>query len=147
MVFTLVFAMPLTAFADQEDAEGQSSSELQTVRVGYTILPGFQDGAEGEYKSGQGYEYLQKIASYAGWNYEYVYGDFETLYSMLESGDIDLMGDITYTEDRAEKISYGINEQGRESFNLYCSNNDSISAADITTVNGKRLAPYPEPTR
>ena len=48
-------------FAQESEAAGKE------VRVGYYESSGFQEGAaEGVIKSGFGYEYLQKIASYAG---------------------------------------------------------------------------------
>ena len=46
-------------------------SELKTVRVGYLIYDGFQEGEGDEPKSGYGYEYLQQIAYFSGWKYEW----------------------------------------------------------------------------
>ena len=62
----------------------------QTVRVGYYQRTDFQEGSSDETpKSGYGYEYLQQVAAYTGWNYEYVYGDWEELYQELTDGEID----------------------------------------------------------
>ena len=62
-------AAPATAPAPATD----SPSESKTVRVGYFTSRNFQEGGADEHKRGAGYEYLQKIASLTGWNYEYVY--------------------------------------------------------------------------
>lgn len=51
-------------------------AEQKTVRVGYVNVATYEEGGEGEYKRGSGYEYLQKISYYTGWKYEYVYGSF-----------------------------------------------------------------------
>lgn len=60
-----------------------------TVKVGYYSSHNFQEGSgDQEYKSGYSYEYLQKVASYTGWCYEYVYGSWADLYQQLLSGDI-----------------------------------------------------------
>ena len=85
----------------------------ETVKVGYVLFENYQEGGDGEYKRGFGYEYLQRIAYSTGWSYEYVYGSFSELLEMLEKGEIDLMGDLSYTEERAQKISYSALPQGR----------------------------------
>ena len=89
-------------------------NELKTVRVGYLIYDGFQEGEGDEPKSGYGYEYLQQIAYFSGWKYEYVNGSFSDLLEMLKDGEIDIMGNISYTEERARYIDYATEEQGRE---------------------------------
>ena len=49
----------------------------QVIRVGYYQSHNFQEGmSDEEMKSGYSYEYLQNIANYTGWTYEYVYGDW-----------------------------------------------------------------------
>ncbi|MGN0400449.1 MAG: transporter substrate-binding domain-containing protein, partial [Blautia sp.] len=72
-----------------------------------------------EPKSGYGYEYLQQVAYFSGWKYEYVNGSFNELLQMLKNGEIDLMGDISYTEERARYIDYASEEQGREYYYLF----------------------------
>ena len=57
---------PLAAAAEEE----------KTVRVGYVSALNYEEGGEGEYKRGAGYEYLQKLSYITGWRYEYVYGSF-----------------------------------------------------------------------
>lgn len=49
----------------------------KTVRVGYVNAATYEEGGEGEYKRGYGYEYLQRISYVTGWHYEYVYGSFK----------------------------------------------------------------------
>lgn len=56
----VVFAS--NVYAEENVAE---SDELKTVRVGYLIYEGYQEGAGDAPKSGYGYEYLQQIAYYA----------------------------------------------------------------------------------
>ena len=92
----------------------------KTVRVGYYFSHNFQEGtSDDEVKSGYSYEYLQKLASYTGWKYEYVYGDWSTLYEELVSGEIDLMAGIAYSSDRIQLIRYPdapmLNETDRKS--------------------------------
>ncbi|MDY5663053.1 MAG: transporter substrate-binding domain-containing protein, partial [Blautia sp.] len=115
-------------------------SELKTVRVGYLIYDGFQEGEGDEPKSGYGYEYLQQIAYFSGWKYEYVNGSFSDLLEMLKDGEIDIMGNISYTEERARYIDYATEEQGREYYYLFVrEDRTDISASDLSTLNGARV--------
>jgi len=79
-----------------------------TVKVGYFDFPRYQEGMSDDvHKSGYAYEYLQKIAAYTGWNYEYVYGERAELLQKIKSKEIDLLvglskdiggtGDFTYS--------------------------------------------------
>ena len=85
----------------------------KVVRVGYYACPDFQNGA-GDHlaKSGYSYEYLQKIAYYTGWKYEYIYGTRDALYAQLLAGKIDLLAGLAYTDGRAEQIYYPKCEMG-----------------------------------
>lgn len=110
------------------------------VRVGYVNFENFQEGGEGEYKRGFGYEYLQRVAYSTGWKYEYVYGNFNELLEMLKEGKIDLMGDLTYTEERAESISFSALPQGKETFYIYTTaTQEAIDPFDLDTLNGRRI--------
>ena len=72
----LIFASPpVLSRAAEATPETQKESlkethKLKKVRVGYLNYPGYQEGEGDEPKSGYGYEYLQQIAYYAGWEYE-----------------------------------------------------------------------------
>ena len=81
-----------------------SAATERRVKVGYVIYDNYQQGGEGEEKSGFGYDYLQKISYYNGWKYEYVYGNFTELYEQLKRGEIDLLNDgpITIILDSKE---------------------------------------------
>ena len=58
------------------------AKEQETVKVGYYFSHNFQEGTDDTSpKSGYGYEYLPKLASYTGWKYEYIYGEFFLLMS------------------------------------------------------------------
>ena len=91
-------------------------------------------------RSGYAYEYQLKIAAYTGWSYEYVTGSWSELLRMLINGDIDLMSDVSYTAERAERMLFPELPMGAEEYYLFISpNNRAISSADISTLNGKRI--------
>lgn len=121
-------------------AAAGNGEHAKIVRVGYVIFENYQEGGEGEYKRGFGYEYLQRVAYSTGWQYEYVYGSFSELLQMLKDGEIDLMGDLSYTEERAETISFSALPQGRENYYIYTTaNQDTIDPFELDTLNGCRI--------
>lgn len=117
-----------------------SGKEQKTVRVGYVNVVNYEEGGEGEYKRGAGYEYLQKISYFTGWNYEYVYGSFKECLEMLAKGEIDLFGDVSYTPERAEFISFSSYPQGKGTYWLYTSNNrPDLTTGNIQNLNGCKI--------
>ena len=89
-------------------------------------------------KSGYSYEYLQKLASYTGWKYEYVYGEWDELFAKLKDGEIDLMAGVAYSEDRVDQIGYPDSEMLNETFYIYKDTDDSsMQCGDIASYSGK----------
>lgn len=120
-----------------EDAAAADADGSAVVRVGYVLFENYQEGGEGEYKRGFGYEYLQRIAYITGWQYEYVYGSFSELFAMLQNGEIDLMGDISYTEERTKTILYSALPEGNEKYYIYTTADQTRVLPDrIDSLNG-----------
>ena len=82
-------------------------NKSKTVRIGFYQDPRFQEGLSDDVrKTGYGYEYYKKVAAYNGWKYEYVYGEFDTLFEKLKTGEIDVLGGITYSTERSQYFYY-----------------------------------------
>lgn len=119
--------MPAPAYAANTD------QQVKTVRVGWLVSnEGFQNGTPGERLSGWGYEYLQTLSYYTpGWQYEYVSGTFTELMDMLEAGEIDLMPNISYSEERAQKLLFSSNPEGTERYFIYAKpDRDDLAKGD-----------------
>ena len=136
---------PVTATAapspDIEALPGtETPSESKPVRVGYFSSPNFQEGGADEHKRGAGYEYLQKIASLTGWSYEYVYASFGECLEMLENGEIDLMGDVSYTLDRSRRMRFSAYPQGSEEFCLFTNRkHEALAQGGYSALEGCRI--------
>lgn len=125
--------IPVPAFAVDSD------QQVKTVRVGWLINnEGFQDGTPGERLSGWGYDYLQTLSYYTpGWQYEYVSGTFTELMDMLEAGEIDLMPNISYSEERAQKLLFSSNPEGAERYYIYAKpDRDDLAKGDPQALQG-----------
>lgn len=119
--------MPAPAYAANTD------QPVKTVHVGWLVSnEGFQNGTPGERLSGWGYEYLQTLSYYTpGWQYEYVSGTFTELMDMLEAGEIDLMPNISYSEERAQKLLFSSNPEGTERYFIYAKpDRDDLAKGD-----------------
>lgn len=111
----------------------------KTVRVGW-YESSFNKMDENERRSGYAYDYQRKIAAYTGWNYEYVEGSWPDLLEKLIKGEIDLLSDVTYTEERAEQMLFSSYSMGTEEYYLYIApGNKEIRMEDPSSVNGKKI--------
>ena len=130
LIVFLFFAFRCNAFAHEE----------KIVKVGYYENENFQEGAsEGAVKSGYAYEYFQKLASYNGWRYEYVYGSWDDIYDAFVEGDIDLLAGLGYAQERLEIMNYPNNPMGYESYYLFIKGDDTTITVDPATMNGKKI--------
>lgn len=91
-------------------------------------------------RKGYGYELLETLSGYTGWQFEYVTCDWSDCFEKLENGEIDIMGDISYTEDRAEEMLFSDEPMGEEKYCLYADlSRADISTSDFKTLNGKKI--------
>ena len=111
----------------------------RVVRVGWFESP-FNTTDELGRRSGYSYEYQQKIAAYTGWTYEYVEGSWPSLLQMLKDGRIDLLSDVSFTEERAQDMLFSSLPMGAEDYYLFATpDNKDVTGDDFTTFNGKKV--------
>lgn len=115
------------------------TAPAKVVRVG-SFEDTFNYVNEKGIRKGYGYELLQTLSGYTGWQLEYVTCDWSDCFEKLKNGEIDIMGDISYTEDRAEEMLFSDEPMGEEKYYLYADlSRADISASDFKTLNGKKI--------
>ena len=144
LVLIMLLFVPLSAYASEIKSDGKTTQALEeenkTVRVGYFPYANFQEGGYGEHKQGAGYEYLQKISYITGWKYEYVYGSFKECLDMLADGEIDILGSVSYTPERAESIDFSTYAEGTERYWIYTrEDHTNLTNGDPKQMNGCRI--------
>ena len=144
LVFVMLLFVPVFVYASEIKSDGKTTQAMEeenkTVRVGYFPYANFQEGSYGEHKQGAGYEYLQKISYITGWKYEYVYGSFKECLDMLADGEIDLLGSVSYTPERAESIDYSTYAEGTERYWIYTREEHAdLADGDLKQMNGCRI--------
>ena len=111
----------------------------QTIRVG-SFEDTFNYVDKNGVRRGYGYELMQALAGYTGWKFEYVKCDWSNCFDKLENGEIDIMGDISYTDERAQKMLFSDDPMGEEKYILYADLSDmDIGTSDFKSMDGKRV--------
>ncbi|MCB6366127.1 diguanylate cyclase [Intestinibacillus massiliensis] len=90
-----------------------AAAQPKALRVGFPQQDGLSETSDTGARSGYTYEYLQELAQYTGWNYEFVTpeaddldGQLTVLLQMLEDGEIDLLGGMNYHPSLAARYAY-----------------------------------------
>jgi len=131
LLLLLSVALPVKAAAETAPA--------QAVRVG-SFEDTFNYCNEKGARKGYGYELLETLSGYTGWQFEYVTCDWSDCFEKLENGEIDIMGGISYTEDRAEEMLFSDEPMGEEKYYLYADlSRTDLSTSDYKTLNGKKI--------
>ena len=115
------------------------TAPAKVVRVG-SFEDTFNYVNEKGIRKGYGYELLQTLSGYTGWQFEYVTCDWSDCFEKLKNGEIDIMGDISYTEDRTEEMLFSDEPMGEEKYYLYADlSRTDLSTSDYKTLNGKKI--------
>ena len=121
--------------AEKNNDEKQS----QIVRIG-SFEDTFDYIDKNGVRRGYGYELLQALAGYTGWKFEYVKCDWSNCFDKLENGEIDVMGDISYTDERAQRMLFSEEPMGEEKYILYADlSNMDLGISDFKSMDGKRV--------
>lgn len=131
LLLLLSVVLPVKAAAE--------TAPVKVVRVG-SFEDTFNYCNEKGARKGYGYELLQTLSGYTGWQFEYVTCDWSNCFEKLKNGEIDIMGGISYTEDRTEEMLFSDEPMGEEKYYLYADlSRADISASDFKILDGKKI--------
>ena len=131
LLLLLSAVLPVKAVAE--------TAPIKIIRVG-SFEDTFNYCNEKGARKGYGYELLQTLSGYTGWQFEYVTCDWSDCFEKLKNDEIDIMGGISYTEDRAEEMLFSDEPMGEEKYYLYIDlSRADISASNFKTLNGKKV--------
>ena len=136
----LVLGMWMMLSVHSQAAEtNNDEKQAQTIRVG-SFEDTFNYVDKNGVRRGYGYELMQVLAGYTGWKFEYVKCDWSDCFDKLENGEIDIMGDISYSDERAQKMLFSDEPMGEEKYILYADlSNMDIGTSDFKFMDGKRV--------
>lgn len=128
--------IPLPVYGTQAEEK-----TAQKIRIGYIDYEGFIYETEDGSYTGYGTEYLEKIAEYTGWEYEYVYDSWENQLENLKNGTIDFVCHAQKTDEREEDYLFSKYAIGSEASVLYVrENDDRYYYNDFENFDGMKIA-------
>ena len=139
VVLGMWMILSVHCWAAETNNDEKQPQEQKIIRVG-SFEDTFDYVDENGVRRGYGYELMQALGGYTGWKFEYVKCDWSNCFDKLENGEIDIMGDISYTDERAEKMLFSEEPMGEEKYILYADlANMDITISDFKSLDGKRV--------
>lgn len=121
----------------------ESESQHRVLRVAFTSMPGISEIDQYGNRKGLLVDYLNEIAKYTDWEYEYIDVDPEEMITHFLNGEYDLMGGTFYLPEYEEYFAYPKYSTGRSVAALLCRQDDeSLLSYDLTSLNGKTIGVY-----
>ena len=128
--------LPIHCWAAETNMD---EKQPQIIRIG-SFEDTFDYVDKNDVRRGYGYELMQALTGYTGWKFEYVKCDWSNCFDKLENGEIDVMGDISYTDERAQKMLFSAEPMGEEKYVLYADlSRMDIGMPDFKSMDGKRV--------
>lgn len=141
----LLAAMALTALLALPAAA--ASPQRQVLRVAFPQVEGISETDEYGNRTGMVVDYLNEIAKYTNWEYEYIESTPEDVVGEFLEGRFDLMGGTFYSPGFEEYFGYPDYTTGRSQAALLCRKQDSsILSYDLKSLNGKTIGVYASAT-
>lgn len=148
-----------SAFAEEDAASQQESENVdgdgrRVIRIAFPQQNGLTETDDDGTRSGYTFEYLEQIAQQTGWRYEYVTveGDINeqlvAMLDMLESGEVDIMGAMSYSDALAEVYDFAIKPYGYAHTALFAADgNTAITNTNVYELDHATVATNgPSPT-
>ena len=134
----------LAAEMNHDEKQPQMTGQEEVAQQKLIRMGSFEDTFdyvdENGIRRGFGYELMQALAGYTGWKFEYVKCDWSNCFDKLENGEIDVMGDISYTDERAQRMLFSEEPMGEEKYILYADlSHTDIETSDFKSMDGKRV--------
>lgn len=122
-------------------------SKALLVKVGAALTPGIFEVDEYGNHYGLLVDYLNEIAKYNNWDYQYIITEPDYLLDEFLSGSFDLMGGAYYLPGMEDSISYSKYSMGNSRAILMCRRDDpDIKSYELSTLNGKTIGVYGQAT-
>lgn len=122
-------------------------SEKRVLKVAFPQLEGISKTDQYGCRTGLVVDYLNEIAKYTGWEYEYIEVDSDEMIPNFQNGEYDLMGGTFYSPGFEEYFAYPEYNTGRSRAVLLCRrDDDSLRGYDLTSLNGKTIGVYERAT-
>ena len=142
---SLLVILLLTLYSAAVAAE--QAPEGRVLKVAFPDLKGISEIDRNGNHVGLLVDYLNEIAKYTGWEYDYIQVDNEDMIQNFMDGEYDLMGGTYYSPGFEEYFAYPAYNTGRSRSVLLCRIDDeSLRGYDLASLNGKTIGVYENAT-
>ena len=135
LLFYIIFLCLFTTFFELSEVFAE---EKKLIKVGYSSYANFIEEKPNGSIDGYGAKYLNEVAKYTGWEYEFINDTWENCLTKLKNGEIDIICSVKYTNERNEYFDYSKYPIGFESTVLYTNHTDAYYN-DAKFLEGKRI--------
>ena len=117
-----------------------ASPTSRIIKVGYIGYEGFISPNEKGEMVGYGVEYLNKIAEFTDYKYDYVYGTWKENLIKLKNHEIDLVCTAKLTAERFETFTFSKHPFGLVQGVVYSASDSDLYYDDFIGLNGQKIA-------
>ena len=142
VLFIMSLAVPgLTAAGEEIPASDNGEGRL--IRVAFPEIPGISEVDRYGRHTGLLMDYLNEIAKYTNWEYEYIPVDSDQLVDEFLEGRFDLMGGAFYSPEFERYFAYPDYSMGNSFAILQCRRSDDrFKSYDLKSLNGMTIGAY-----
>lgn len=138
----LIFLLGVWAAASVQNVQA-AEQEPRVLRVPIPQVTGMTETTPDGRRQGLVVDYLNEIAKYTGWEYEYIDTDGDSMVKEFLEGKYDLMGGNYYSPGFEELFAYPDYNIGYSKSVLMARKDDSsINSHDLRSLNGKTIGVY-----
>lgn len=91
MSIIIILSILMTTLITSVCIKAKESEDIRKIRVGCFLYDGYYEISEDGSCYGYGIEYLEELAKYAGFEYEYVFGTWSECIEMLRDKKVDIL--------------------------------------------------------
>lgn len=142
MAVMLTSCLGMTTVAKDTKKDGQEKVS-RVLKVAFAETPGISETDEYGNRTGLMVDFLNEIAKYTDWKYDYIDTDAEFMTDEFLNGEYDLMGGVFYSQELEEYFAYPKYRIGSSRGILLCRSEDpDIKSYELTSLNGKTIGVY-----
>ena len=120
-----------------------ASSSERVLKVAFPQVTGFSELSADGTPQGLVVDFLDEIANYTGWKYEYVPVDGNAIVDEFMAGKFDLMGGTYYSDKMTQLFAYPDYNTGHSRSMLLARQDDySLHNYELKSLNGKTIGVY-----
>jgi len=137
-IFLFPFSVRAAGSAGKETAS-LNIPERKTIRVGLPDTDTASASARENRIVSFTKDYMQAVAEYAGWDVVFVPAPWSDCLSMMESGELDILEDVSKTDERKEIFNFSAESMGTEMCYLFGRADTDLKYEDTDSFNNRTV--------